>query len=436
MPAERRLAIAVLMMGAAQAVTHVLNYLFQLVVGRSLPPAVYGEFQSLLSVATVASLAIHPVSWLLSRNVAIANRDGERVWIASTLRRSLMVALALVFAVPALGAVSGIIVLPMLRIRDVYAMSSVGVYLGTLIVFSVPTAFLLGLGEYKRLNILNVCQSLFRFVFTWPTAVWIGVGLSAHPSSWAAQHSQSALFFAQALASAVVGAAATFWLLEKWPRENSVARVEPPYRLAWSDTLLTTMAQVSAAVFVHADLIYVQRNAPELMAAGYAGASVLGKVAVYLPTAVTTVVFPRLSGQTGEEARRLVSFAVRVAFATTLFGVAAISVAPEVWLTVLLGASYAAAGPILVVAAVVLAPGGLVATLLQMAVARKDTQVLWLIVVAGVTCVAILLVGPAGLGTLFVTLSGTSASVFLLGTWILHRGTKSNDSLTTASLRR
>ncbi|MEO1170618.1 MAG: hypothetical protein AAFX94_00995, partial [Myxococcota bacterium] len=412
-PAQRQMTLATLVMAGAQGVTHGLNYLFQIVVGRWVSPGIYGEFQSLLAIVSIAGLAVVPLSWIISRQVAQAAEQNHVSWLRSALRRYGLATAGLgggaVLLAWALAAPAG----EFFRLTDPFAVSAAAVYFAANLVFVLASAFVLGHGDYQTLNGINVGYSTLRLAIAWPVAWAIGTASVAV----VAAHPQGALFLGQATAAGAFGLGTAFVLSRRYGASEGSST--PVSRIPFRDASLTVIAQLAASVFLHADVLYLQRNFPAVVDEGYAGASVLAKVAVFLPTVATTIVFPKLARASEAERSGLLRFALRLGVAIAAVSTLGLVAAPELWLTLLMGTRYASAGPMLAMATIPLAMGGLASGILQLAVARRNHRALWAMIAAGGACWLGLLALPPSLAVLFSLLAAASTSAFVAGAWLL-----------------
>jgi hypothetical protein len=166
---------------------------------------------------------------------------------------------------------------------------------------------------------------------------------------------------------------------------------------------------------VQVDTIYVNKQLPDVALHGYAAASALGKMLVYIPVAVGHVLFPLLiATRTPAAGRRMLLRMLLVTVALDAIGFAIIVVSPQRLLLLTLGETYIAAVPLLLPVAAVLAPFAVASVFMYDALSRHDRVITAIFAsAAAVTAVALITIQPA-LRTLFAVLA-TGAVIAIAG---------------------
>jgi O-antigen/teichoic acid export membrane protein len=256
-------------------VANVSNYLFQVVMGRTLGLGRYGLLGSvvqLVNVITISSLALQTAS-----AKAIASADGPRVPLEHAWHDPLTRA-----AVRWGAAVSVVLVLvaPLIAL---FLHSGIGPAL-VLPAVVVPAALLgIGQGRLQGLNALHAFAVLalmiaFLRLILGPLAVAAHTGVTG-----------------AGMALVVAGATGATWAL--WMTRRA-GRVD--VEAARGDIGRGAIAFVLFWLMASADIVVAQHFLSSHAASQYAAASVMGKAVIWLPTAVAIALFPRVAQQGGD----------------------------------------------------------------------------------------------------------------------------------------
>lgn len=260
--------------------TNALAYVFTVLAARALTPAAYGELAALLSVLLVGSVPATGVQTAAALHLGGA--PGSR----AVLARLHATALAVALAVCLLGVAA---VAPL---RAVLHLSGTAALLW-LVALLLPHTLIAGYqgqlqggGRYRRLAGVTIAFGALKL-----TGGTAGLLLGGTPDA--------------ALAGMTLGAAAgalTGWLA---CGRTGVAR---GLRQPMAAALRASGALLGFVVLLNLDLLLARHHLPAAVAGQYAVASIVTKVAFWLPQGVGVVLLPRLAD--GDHRRRILPVAV------------------------------------------------------------------------------------------------------------------------------
>jgi O-antigen/teichoic acid export membrane protein len=373
--------------------TNALAYVFTVLAARALTPASYGELAALLSLLLVGSVPATGVQ------TAAALRLGGAPGNHAVVARLHATALAVGLGVCVLG------VLAIAPLRAVLHLSGTGA-LVWLIALLLPHTLIAGYqgqlqgsGRYRRLAGITLAFGGLKLA-----GGIAGLLLGGTPAA--------------AVAGMTIGASAG--ALAGWlacGRTGLGRGLRQPAGAA----LRASGALLGFVVLLNLDLLLARHHLPAAVAGEYAVASIVTKVAFWLPQGVGVVLLPRLAD--GEHRRRLLPVAVTVVaaagavltLATAVLGATALpliggspygtSLGSATWL-------FAALGTLLALAQLLLFSG--IASADRLASAAVWTA-------AAVECLAVELLAAAGALTLLaIVLPAVGTAVVLVGTGLLR----------------
>ncbi len=317
----------------AAGVVNVANFAFFGLVGHLLRPSAYGAVATLINVVSIASIPLNAVQAAVVREVVLQSRDG----VAPALRRA-----GAMFAVCGLGAT--------LLVAGTSPLAARYFGLGTVAPVLLLAAWLAP----------SVASSLFDGALIgtlrWrPIAVSLMAGAAVRVAFAALAGAVDPGTEGPVLATvlnAVVTLGVVLWALSKDHRlvGRDQLRPSPPsrpqLRLPVRATTATVLALTGYSTLVAVDTLMARHIFPAL-SGGYAAAVTIGRIALFMPMAVTVVVFPRLvrDGGRGPRARRLLLCGLAGVLCVGLVDSAVITMARQLFVDVLFGSRYVGAGP-------------------------------------------------------------------------------------------
>ncbi len=329
------------------------NFLFAVVMSRLLGADRYGALGSLLGFLTVFTVLIGAAQLAIAQAVAgrLRGMDG-----ALHLRKPIGAA----GAVGILGLVVTAAFSPLIE-GFLHLSSSVPVILLGLVLFpsvaaTLPSGVLLGRQRYGYLGTSIVAGTLGRLA-TGVALVEAGLGLDG------------------ALAASVAGQVLTY-LVVLWPLRHEFRGVPDAVSLTphLGKAALSVVALSGLSAFTAVDSVLARHFLSPASAGHYVAAATAARIALFAPGAVALVAFPRFAALApGSRAdRRLLKEALGVTAVLSIGAAAVLVVLPHLVVSILFGAAYEPAVPMLRILAAAGAAIGLIGLLVYYHQARSS----------------------------------------------------------------
>lgn len=281
------------------------SYLLQFFLGRTLSIEDFGSFNALLSLAYIIGVPASVVGISIVKVVANLKAAADYSKI-----KALFTKLSLVFAAGGLvvffvGFLLKDYISQQLNILDTNYIIAFCVYLGILLISSLPGSFLQGLLKYKELSFYTVLASFYRFVLP-VVGVYLGFKVSGV---------YGGMFIGILLAYLTA-------YLFMYKDFGHVADVNLDRHLKKILTFSFPVLFVNLGMMIlnNVDVILVKKYFDPELAGFYAGTVTLGKIFLFGAGAVTTVMFPLISSVYAkgeaytEKFKKLLTLQVLVAF--------------------------------------------------------------------------------------------------------------------------
>ncbi|WP_447005103.1 lipopolysaccharide biosynthesis protein [Saccharothrix isguenensis] len=331
------------------------NYLFYVVAARMVTPAEFAAISALIAFGTITWMPVNGVQMSVTRNVAVLRTSGTPAELSAYLRQQgrRMGIACLVIA----GVIAGLspVLADRLHLGSPQPVLLAALWIGTTCMLLVLTGATQGMERfgYVAFALAGPLGALRPLLL--PLCL-LAAGMSG--SMWAM------------IIATLIGLAVMF------PPVVRAAKPAPSTPPASTNTLTTMIGLLAFSSLTNVDLLVGQAMLAEADRAVYAGAVLLGKVALFAPAALAMVLLPRAAAalERGESAERAVLKTL------ALTGAAGLSVALVLWLmptwvlTVTFGPTYAASKPLLPALALVMTAAALLWVHLTFAIARKSTR--------------------------------------------------------------
>lgn len=273
---------ASLLVLSAQMVTNVANYGTQLLLGRLLGPEDYGAYNALMAVLVLLSIPTTTFGFLIVRNVARYDVNGQDDLIALFYKRCFVNLLIL-------GVLLVVFVLLLqsffhsfLHIDNKVTIFLLGPIAMVSLFIPYNLSFSQGLQDFRWLAISAATAGPFRFI-TSVIAAWIGWGVSGT--------------LLATLVACILG-----WLLSSLPLRTYWRPVVRSFTvhqrpILWGDILPVFISTISFVVLTQSDVIVVKHLFTAQQSGFYASAALLGKMVLYIPGAVIVSFVPMVASQ-------------------------------------------------------------------------------------------------------------------------------------------
>lgn len=313
-------------MVAAVMAGNIINYLFAITVARLLGPDDYSALASLIGICMVITVAAVTFQTISAKYVALNRGKGEEenakyfVWrllgvmaVAATM--VFLVMLALSWPLSSWLKIGAVLPCALLALRT-----------GISFIQPVGNGALQG---RERFNLLALVQGV------WPIGRFtVGIGLVI------LGFGLNGAMLGE-VAGATIAAALPLLFLRKWlksrPKDGTF---DFGHMFKFVPTAVMAVACMSAVVAV--DLILVRAFIGGDQAGYYAGAQRMASMIYFLPGAVATVMFPRVSAQTGQDGKAWKILGQSVLIVVTLCGSVALVFAlfPTQFMSLFFGSRY------------------------------------------------------------------------------------------------
>jgi O-antigen/teichoic acid export membrane protein len=358
----RRAGLTVLI---ASFVGHGGNYLFYVIAARMVTPTQFAAISALIAFGTIAQMPINGIQAAVARDVAIlktAGTDGELSAYLRRLGRRIGITCIAVFALVA-GLSS--VLADRLHLGSPQPVILAAVWIAAMVLLLVLTGITQGMERfgYVAFALAGPLGALRPLLL--PLCV-LAAGMAG--SMWA-----------------MILAAVTGLLVMIRPTAGAI-RVTPATAPPMPSIIMTMIAMLAFSSMTNADLLFAQASLSETDRAHYAGAVLLGKIALFAPAALAVVLLPRAAAalERGERAEQAVLKTIGLTAACGL-AVAGLLWAMPTWvLTSTFGPEYAASKPYMVPLALVMTAAAVLWVHLTFATAKRSRRMTVGLVVAAV----------------------------------------------------
>ena len=314
-------------MFVASIATHILNYLYQVTMGRMLGPEEYGIFGALFAIFYMSSVVSQTLTTSTTSFISRLKAGGESTgaFISGALRRSGMLGIAVSASVLiASGTIAELLRVPLEDVR------MLALILLLTFLLPVPWGVLRGMKRFMAVGSLNIISAGAKLVLG-VVLVWLGYGVTGALAS-------TALGLLLALIAGI--------LLISPHMGGSSKRFS--FSAFYSYSLPVLVAMLCFSVPANLDVVLAKYFFSAKEAGLYASASVLGKISFFFPSAIYAVMFPMIAEAhaKGENTTGLLLRCLKYASALSGGVVLLYWLFPGVVVTVF-GSSYAAALPLL-----------------------------------------------------------------------------------------
>ncbi len=311
-----------------------INYLFQIVMGKLLGPAEYGTINSLLSLVNIVSVPTGLLSVLASKystHFLSLGRPGDAVtWNYSLFKISFWLALATLVVGTALSSP----VANMLQLDNVWLVVLCFAVVTICYLSPVLMGTLQGTKRFASYGLVNVVSSAAKLLFS---VVFIYLGLRVSGAVLAVALSAVCMFLFE------YGILRNFL---RTPREKHLSIERQEIRRY---VISAFAIQLGLALLSNGDILLVKAFSTNAVDVGlYASGMVIGRIPLYLVTAIVAVLFPLVAERAAKQQSTIGLFykaTVYSALSAIAFSLFLIFLGEPV-VRLMFGANYAAAAPL------------------------------------------------------------------------------------------
>ena len=381
----------------------VFNYLFQVIVGRSVSVIDYGIFNSLFVIVSIFSAPVSILHIVFSRFIVNLSLLGMGK-VKSLLITSFKIILVFAGSILTLGIIGIPLIKNFFHLEVITPIVLVLITVFFSLLIPIPFSILEGLHRFTRLGIISGCAPLIKFLGALLLVAGLGWGING-----ALLTTAIGAFFALGVG---IGSLKDILKVSAEPLPDRIFRDMASY--SGPVILSTTMIIILGNI----DISLVRHYCSPEEAGLYATAAILGRIAVFLPGALVTVLFPSAAkaqalGEkdgyilwTSLSLTAFLSFAVAILF----------NLWPEYSISLFLGDQYREATPLLKIISIAMAILALTNVIASYSLARSNYGFLFPLV-AGVALMIILIISYHDTATTIANIMLLSVSGIFIGTF-------------------
>jgi O-antigen/teichoic acid export membrane protein len=268
---------------AGVVLANVGNYVFQLIAARALGPGPYGDLATLLAIVSLIGLPLGGLQLWVARHVAeyeaVAD-TGATHWF---VRRA---ALYTTFGALATTAILLVLAKPVqtaLGIGSLGAVAVTALVAFPAIVTPVVWGLTQGLERFTLISVMVASAPTLRIVLAL-TGFALGLGVLGAMTS--------------TLASNLLTLVIPLWLVRKWLRRPAVPVIRVRRREAAASLFPVLAGLLAITALTTIDVVVAKRTLSSHETGLFGSASLAGRVILYLPSAIITVLLPRVAART------------------------------------------------------------------------------------------------------------------------------------------
>jgi O-antigen/teichoic acid export membrane protein len=343
---------------------NIFNYLFQLTIGRAMTPDEFGSFNALNSSTVILAAPLGVVPLIMARFTAGFALDGM-----GRVRGLFSQALKVAAVAAAVIAAAGFFLAPLLK-DFLHLESIVPVYIMLALVSvslmaPIPTGMLQGLQRFLGFGLSGASNACVRFLASLVLLTGLGWGVNG------------------AMLCGLLGILFQAGLAFLFLRDIFPVKPEPLPQGFHNEVGKYALAMVVSSVITmclnNLDLVLVRHFCPGPEAGLYATGAILGRIAFYGPAVLMSVLFTEAASAKASGDQNDKSLWMSMGITILLGGGFALLcvVASELMVTLLFGAQYKAAGPLLAVISSAMALLACANVLFVYSQARNEFGFMW-----------------------------------------------------------
>lgn len=311
-------------------IANLLAYVFQIYVGRSLGPAGYGVFGSLMALFLIIALPANSIGSAITKYAALHNSRKEYEKIG-TLRRevskrvwlfSILLFLIILLLSPFIA--------DYLKINSNIPVIVVGFTLIFAMILPVNRGILQGMKKYKILSVNNVLEALSRLIIV-VILIMLGTGVDGAILAYGAGY-----FIAFLLVFP--------YIKETYNNKQDKMQMKPIYRYIMISLIVGFILQS----IINFPTILIKHFYTAEFTGYWNAALTLSRITLYVAGGVGTVMFAEVAGATSNNEKKKIFRKALILTLLAAFGIGIIFMAvPELIVNILWGSKFINAAPIL-----------------------------------------------------------------------------------------
>ncbi|MGI8627477.1 MAG: hypothetical protein ACR2J5_13050 [Geodermatophilaceae bacterium] len=345
---------------AGSILGHLGNYLFYVVAARSLGVEQFAEVTAMIAYSTIIAWPINGLQVAVARDVArmrgVDDLEGLAGLVSTLVRRGLVLGLALAAMLIAISPV----LLHWLDLSTIWLPVAAAVWIVLLVLLIVGTGVAQGLERFGLFAVLLAGPLGLLRTLLLPLLVLIA-GLTG---------SMLAMALATLVGLAMIAPAVR--------RASAGPRRSVPFHPG-----AAMFALIAFASMTNVDVLVVKATLDAGVAGAYSGAALIGKIALFAPSALALVLLPRAAAalERGERAERAVVLTMGVTVALGLAIAGMLALLPGSILALTFGDDFEAAATLLAPLALIMTMAAALNVHMTFSLARRSRRLPTLMVV-------------------------------------------------------
>lgn len=383
------------------------NYLFQFFMSRSLELTDYGALNAALSVTSILGIPAGTIMLVVARYSSTFNANGEAGMVGRLYRNSLLFTSGAGLALCVLLSAASGPVASYLRLSTGVPIMIVGAGLALSFAMTVNMGMLQGLQRFWSLSAaiwLGAASKLGLGILF----VLLGLGLNGAVAATALPG-----LFVMAL---------TIFPLAGFLKRSRGAKGVTLEVAAYSVPVLVSALAFTA--MTNLDMITVKHWATPEEAGLYSAVSVLGKTILYLPAAFVLALFPMISDSHARKGDiyRVLDRALLITIGFSLAGVLGLAIFPELAISMLFGAKFASAAPLLKYYGMAMTSMAVVSVLMTFNLARGNTAFIYSLIAGTIALAVLFHIFEGSLISTVLVMAAVNTAVASYNLFIVMRG--------------
>jgi O-antigen/teichoic acid export membrane protein len=323
---EGDLGRSFLIMFSSTMIVNVINYIYNILVGRLLGPSDYGVFVSLLSFTMIFAGISGTVQIVITRYAAILKYENSQRTLYRYFIRAIQIFSVVGLFVFILFFVSTPYIKKFLNIDVSAPVYVVGMLLGVSFIAPIARGMLQGIQDYKALSINVILDSFLRLVFGL-SLIFLGLKVSGAIGS-------------QVISAIVAFSVSIYFILRLKSLDEGTYRI--PRASIYKYTFLTLYTISCFLLLTNLDVVLVKHFFDPHTAGIYSSAVTIGKIILYFPGAMAIVLFPKTSElQTlSKKSVKILAKALLIVFVLCLIINVIYFVAPDLLVRIMFGEAF------------------------------------------------------------------------------------------------
>lgn len=337
-------------------VVNIINYLFQITMGRMMSIQTFGEMNALLSVMMIFSVPFASITNYIAKNVSHLYTLGKNRKANDLIIKSYKNLLIAGLFIVILGSLFSKDISEYLKIESIIPIILLFLSILVSIIIPINVGVLQGFQRFKMLSFIPACTGFFRYLIC-VGLVAIGIGLNG-------------VMIGHLLSLLLLGYSSFIPISRHLKIGNDKIKEGEVDPLSFVVPIF--LANLSFVVFAQSDVVLVKYFFDPHDAGIYSSAAIIGKAVLYLPGAVVMSLFPMVVSSKARDEGTLHLILKALAMTLLLSGGGAIILYlfPEEIISIFFGRKFSSAVPLVGLFAIAMLPMAIMMIIMNYNIAK------------------------------------------------------------------